>query len=285
MKKLIPLRGEGRRVLKLTEGAPMAAEVSPAAQGRLWLCDESGALTFAELEAGRCTVACRGFAGAAITRNGEVTHTGGFAGRKALESRALSEIRMRASAARPVQTVEPKSGAPAPHTVEPKKTNSAAKTKEPESSGPAPQCSEPKKTNPAPQPDEQKRNDPVQQKPRAEEMCRRSAALCEILEKAQELFAPLGEQQQAAEREPQRQEEGDTVLNPFPQAFPFSRWRRVTYPGTDSCYLEGETLRNGVAYSIYALPGEYRSRPRAKGFDKFLRSRDGSGYWIRLTRI
>ena len=103
-----------------------------------------------------------------------------------------------------------------------------------------------------------------------------SAALLEILQKAAELFPP----------EPPRPapppEDDCAVVNPFPEAFPFSRWRRVEYPGTDRCYLEGEARHRGVDYLIHALPGDRRSPP--PGYTRFLRSRDGSGFWVRVRR-
>ena len=103
-----------------------------------------------------------------------------------------------------------------------------------------------------------------------------SAALLEILQKAAELFPP--EPPQSTPPPPQN----DTVLNPFPQAFPFSRWRRVEYPGTDRCYLEGEARHKGVDYLIHALPGDLSSPP--PGYTRFLRARDGSGFWVRVRR-
>lgn len=103
-----------------------------------------------------------------------------------------------------------------------------------------------------------------------------SAALLEILQKAAELFP--AEQPQPLPPPPQ----DDAVLNPFPQAFPFSRWRRVEYPGTDRCYLEGEARHKGIDYVIHALPGDRRSPP--PGYTRFLRARDGSGFWVRVRR-
>ncbi len=104
-----------------------------------------------------------------------------------------------------------------------------------------------------------------------------SAVLMDILQRAARLFPP--EQPMT----PARQQEGSTIVNPFPEAFPFSRWRRVEYPGTDSCYLEGEARKNGRDYLIHALPGDRRTTP-PPGFSRFLRSRDGSGFWVRVRR-
>lgn len=104
-----------------------------------------------------------------------------------------------------------------------------------------------------------------------------SAALLEILQKAAELFP--SEQPQPSPPPPQ----DDAVLNPFPQAFPFSRWRRVEYPGTDRCYLEGEARFKGTDYLIHALPAD-PGRSGPPGYTRFLRARDGSGFWVRVRR-
>lgn len=104
-----------------------------------------------------------------------------------------------------------------------------------------------------------------------------SAALLEILQKAAELFP--AEQPRPAVQPVQN----DAVVNPFPEAFPFSRWRRVEYPGTDRCYLEGEARHRGVDYVIHALPGD-RRHGGPPGYSRFLRARDGSGFWVRVRR-
>ena len=105
----------------------------------------------------------------------------------------------------------------------------------------------------------------------------KSDALLQILQKAAELFPP----EQAAPR-PQPSPDNNAIVNPFPKAFPFSRWRRVEYPGTDSCYLEGEARCRGADYVIHALPGD--RRPPPQGYTRFLRARDGSGFWVRIRR-
>lgn len=104
-----------------------------------------------------------------------------------------------------------------------------------------------------------------------------SAALLEILQKAAELFPP------EPSPPPSPPEPDDRIANPFPEAFPFSRWRRVEYPGTDRCYLEGEARHKGMDYVIHALPGD-RRHPAPAGYNRFLRARDGSGFWVRVRR-
>lgn len=76
------------------------------------------------------------------------------------------------------------------------------------------------------------------------------------------------------------------IYNPFPDAYPRSNWKRKFYPGTNRFYLEGEALKDNMRLLIHALPGEYSPVPpmRNRGFTKFMRSTDGSGYWLRIQR-
>ena len=78
----------------------------------------------------------------------------------------------------------------------------------------------------------------------------------------------------------------EPVSNPFPEAFPQSAWVRVRYPGTTRYYLEGEVVNENGRFTIHALPGEYAPVPpnKSKGFTRFLRASDGSGYWLRIRR-
>lgn len=108
-------------------------------------------------------------------------------------------------------------------------------------------------------------------------------ALDEILKKADELFRPLDAQFALGADAPADE---NAVYNPFPDAFPASHWKKVNYPGTSRFYLEGETEQNGVKLLLHALPGEYAPVPpmRRRGFTRFLRAADGSGYWVRVQR-
>ncbi|MEL7610459.1 MAG: hypothetical protein AAGU74_13285, partial [Bacillota bacterium] len=78
----------------------------------------------------------------------------------------------------------------------------------------------------------------------------------------------------------------ESVSNPFPEAFPQSNWVRIRYPGTTRYYLEGEVVNENGRFTIHALPGEYAPVPpnKSKGFTRFLRASDGSGYWLRIRR-
>lgn len=77
------------------------------------------------------------------------------------------------------------------------------------------------------------------------------------------------------------------IFNPFPDAFPRSTWKRKYYPGTNRFYLEGEALKDNSRFLIHALPGEYSPVPpmRNRGFSKFMRATDGSGYWLRIRKM
>ena len=48
----------------------------------------------------------------------------------------------------------------------------------------------------------------------------------------------MGRQSAPPKEEPA--DRNEDAVNPFPEAFPFSRWKRISYPGTDRYYLEGE---------------------------------------------
>lgn len=106
----------------------------------------------------------------------------------------------------------------------------------------------------------------------------RSEALRDILKMAAELFSPIEGKDTALKDVP--------VFNPFPEAFPRSSWKRISYPGTNRFYLEGEAMKDGMKLLIHALPGEYSPiHPmRNSGFKKFLRASDGSGYWLKIRR-
>lgn len=119
----------------------------------------------------------------------------------------------------------------------------------------------------------------------------RSDAMKAILKKAEELFSPLDAQQNADIGNEQGQEHAgpntDALFNPFPDAFPRSVWKKVAYPGTNRYYLEGRAVKDGARFIIHALPGEYsQMHPMMgrNGFKKFMRSTDGSGYWLKIRR-
>ena len=73
----------------------------------------------------------------------------------------------------------------------------------------------------------------------------------------------------------------------FSQAFPGARWRYVD--GTDMLpHYEGTWKQpNGPTLHILAVRGHAAPRPPRSllGFTRFLRDRDGTGYWLRLTPL
>ncbi len=118
-----------------------------------------------------------------------------------------------------------------------------------------------------------------------------SEAMKSILKKAEELFSLLSIK--ANEETEKKSEQADTafdenaLFNPFPDAFPRSVWKKVAYPGTNRYYLEGRAIKDGMRLIIHALPGEYspvNPMMSRNGFKKFMRARDGSGYWLKIRR-
>lgn len=109
-----------------------------------------------------------------------------------------------------------------------------------------------------------------------------SQALIDILAQARKLFGPLEEG--GTEEQAETVAAAEALFDPFPGVFPGAEWRRVPYPGTGRHYLEGHWRRGAQRYVLHALPGEYAPVPPVRGFNRFLRARDGSGYWIRVRR-
>ncbi len=106
-----------------------------------------------------------------------------------------------------------------------------------------------------------------------------SAALMDILKKAQSLFGPLKQAQSAPPSE------APPPFCPFPNAFAGAVWKKVPYPGSSRCYLEG-TLQNAEGrFILHAIAGEYAPVPPVPGFNRFLRSADGHGYWLRMRKL
>ena len=133
--------------------------------------------------------------GAMAVKNGTVLLTGGFAGRKELMERAKAEIMLRS---------------PVPEKPRCDKERPAEKPSAPERQicGGQSQPQQPRQRPP------------------------QSQVLLEILQKATELFPQdMGRQSAPPKEEPA--DRNEDAVNPFPEAFPFSRWKRISYPGTD----------------------------------------------------
>lgn len=265
MKKLIPVQGKGgRAVVEITE---KGARVKPSHAGELWLY--GGALVKGE----ECT-ALHAVTGAVLVQDGAALMWGGI-GTGEGARRILAEAVMRSGrgaqqqAAAPEEKAQQQSKTPAPEEKAQQQAAAPEEMTHPQEKT----QQQPLHNNPAkPHNDkgDNNGNSGLSRPPNP------GAALLEILKKAEELFPQTGQ--------PQTERRQDSaILNPFPDAFPFSRWHRREYPGTNRHYLEGEWLKGGVTYMIYALPGEQRGS-RHRGFPRFLRSRDGSGYWVKVTR-
>ncbi|MEG1559625.1 MAG: hypothetical protein RR398_02000 [Clostridia bacterium] len=77
----------------------------------------------------------------------------------------------------------------------------------------------------------------------------------------------------------------NTAYNPFPDAFPTSSWKKVRYQGTNRHYLEGHAKVGQVNVIIHGIPGELHDGSSShKGFNSFMRSTDGIGYWLRIRQ-
>lgn len=104
-----------------------------------------------------------------------------------------------------------------------------------------------------------------------------SAVTEEILARAKGLFAPLkdGETHEEPVEPPA---EIRAVPNPFPRSYPNSYWQQT----------EGQTHITGTAQTmrgrilLRAMPGRRGRRPM--GYERFLISSDGRGYWVHEQR-
>ncbi len=261
---MMPLLGRTKALLRLEEGEGrgLLALSPPCPGAALYLIGPGAEALAAELdEEGRGSLALPFSPVAALAyAQGAFVLAGGFAGRSALLERAKMAVRLQA----PASESAPAAALPPPPACPP----------------------------PLPEPEQEASVQPAQAGParqpsgagRAESRRPQSEALLAALQKAQELFhgaapAPAQTNRPAPAPEPA------AISNPFPRTFPQSSWRRVSYPGALGHYLCGEGTSRSGAYTVYALPGEYAPvPPRGKGFDKFVRASDGSGYWVRVVR-
>ena len=259
---MIPLKGRSKVLLRLQEeGGLVSVAVSPPEPGGfLYLVGTEAQTPAVSLDdEGRALIPLPFFPVAALVYDGKdfLLH-GGFAGRNGLMEKAKIAVRLQCS-----PTKNPK---------------------------PPPACST---NDSAPHPSSGAHLPPPMKAEEAEAASRfraslerrpQSDALLEALRMAQSLFH--GEvHTHSPQQRPSPADEPASIANPFPRSFPQSTWRRVIYPGAIGHYLCGEGTSRSGAYTVYALPGEYSPVPRnGKGFNKFLRSSDGSGYWVRVVR-
>ena len=71
----------------------------------------------------------------------------------------------------------------------------------------------------------------------------------------------------------------------FPQQFPGARWRYVSGAGVTAHYEGTWRSERGETLRILAVRGRAAPRPprTLPGFTRYLRDRDGFGYWVRIT--
>ncbi|MBQ3552456.1 MAG: hypothetical protein IJA35_04810 [Clostridia bacterium] len=117
-----------------------------------------------------------------------------------------------------------------------------------------------------------------------------SAALNEILSRANELFRPssIAPSQQANTTSqaapPVHVNDSASAIefaetrtyNPFPKSFPGSSWRRISKVGSSSYYLQGMIPRPGNTFVVRAVPADNGKRQRGKP----LRGIDGIVYYV-----
>lgn len=268
--RTIPLLGSSKALLRLEEGEGrgLLALSPPCPGAALYLIGPRAEALAAELdEEGHGSLALPFSPVAALVyAQGTFVLAGGFAGRSALLERAKVAVRLQAPVAEsaPAAVLPPSTACPTPLPLpEP----------EPEA------IAQPAQAGPVRQPSGAGRTE--NRRPQSE-------ALLAALQKAQELFhgtAPAPAPAPAQTTRPIPTPGPAAIPNPFPRTFPQSSWRRVSYPGALGHYLCGEGTSRSGAYTAYALPGEYAPvPPRGKGFDKFVRASDGSGYWVRIVR-
>ena len=114
---------------------------------------------------------------------------------------------------------------------------------------------------------------------------RETASFSALLGRAEAFYAAYEVEDDMVQKEDMEAIQGGIDL--FPQAFPGARWRYVE--GRDVLpHYEGTWTRwDGEGVRIRAVRGRAAPRPpRAlAGFTRYLRDRDGAGYWVRLTPL
>lgn len=102
-----------------------------------------------------------------------------------------------------------------------------------------------------------------------------------LLNRAETFYAAYEDVEDMVQKE-DMEEQG---IDLFPQTFPGARWRYVD--GTDVLpHYEGIwTQPGGTSVKILAVRGRAAPRPPRTlyGFSRYLRDRDGAGYWIRIV--
>lgn len=215
---------------------------------------------------------------------------GGFAGKKALRRKCATELRLIAQSAtapkeqNPVEAVQETSGKETIPEDVPSEGPPAEETPFEKAAPPSPpESSEPEAPEPEPP------------RPPPEEASVRRApqpyptVLAEILQRAHALFAPLAasnaQSEDAAAPEATPAPPPEPRFCPFTDFYPDADWKKVPYPGAQRCYLEGIAQTECGRLLLHGIPGEYSPLPPVPGFKRFLRDRNGCGYWIRIRKM
>lgn len=210
--------------------------------------------------------------------------SGGFAGKRKEQEKYELELRLIAQASPCPLAGYPPGGDPPPLTEtpsDPASPGEKAKAQTGASAAESIKAEAPPRQGPRPEGPRQANRPPAQPA--------FPPILTDILERAQALFGPLREAAQVA---PQPSSEvpveapPEPPYCPFPDFYPDAHWRKVPYPGARRCYLEGRAQsESGRSLLLHGIPGEYSPVPPVPGFKRFLRDRDGCGYWIRIRKM
>ena len=142
----------------------------------------------------------------------------------------------------------------------------------------------------AKQVEELHQNSTINTPPSVTETARETAAFSLLLRRADAFYERYARQTPSdvdnlVQKEDNSEEPGGMDL--FPQAFPGARWRYVD--GTDVLgHYEGVYRQpNGTTLHVLAVRGRAAPCPprTLTGFTRFLRAKDGTGYWIKITPL
>lgn len=116
---------------------------------------------------------------------------------------------------------------------------------------------------------------------------RETEAFSELLRRADAFYAAY-EQIEPADTEEDMVQKEDNMeggIDLFPQQFPGARWRYVDGADVLPHYEGTWTQRDGETVRILAVRGRAAPRPPRPlmGFSRYLRDRDGFGYWVKTT--
>lgn len=116
----------------------------------------------------------------------------------------------------------------------------------------------------------------------------KSAALTEILERAQSLFSPIADDNAAAaEHTDEKKQKRQNTYNPFSSTYPNSSWKKVFHKNDRAYHIVGVANVAGEKLSITAVPINFYSESyfMSNGFVKIIRADDGTVCRMKVKRI